>query len=465
MTTATKKISTFALVMLIVVSIDSIRNLPATALFGDTLIFFFIFASVVFLIPAALISAELSSAWTEYGGVFDWTRMAFGNKVGFLAIWLQWINTMVWFPTILSFIAGTIAFLIDPALVENRVYLVSIILISFWAITIINLYGIKTSARFASICCVLGFIIPVLLIIGFSMTWLVMGKPIHLHFQLDTLLPKMGHSESWISLTAIMTAFLGMELATVHVRQVENPQKTFPKAMFYSVLIILITMIMGAFAIAIVIPRDQINIVDGVMQAFGVFFSGYHLKFLLPVLMIMILIGSFGEMINWVISPAKGLLRAAKYHFMPDYFAKENSYGVAAHVLIIQALLVSLICVAFLFMPTVNASYWLLTDLSTQLYMLMYLLMFVSAIRLRFKYPDQERPFAIPFGKFGTCVVGLLGLFGCVVTLIVGFFPPDSIDVGGHMHYIIAFTSGIVIMIAPVILFYIYHGVRLKRDI
>jgi len=81
----TTGLSVFALVMLITVAIDSIRNLPATALFGSSLIFFFIFSAIVFLIPAALVSAELSSSWTQKSGIYHWTKLAFGEKIGFFS--------------------------------------------------------------------------------------------------------------------------------------------------------------------------------------------------------------------------------------------------------------------------------------------------------------------------------------------------------------------------------------------
>jgi len=151
-----KPINIFPLVMLITGAIDSIRNLPTTALFGSSLVFFFIFAAIVFLIPIALVSAQLASTWTKESGVFHWTRLAFGENVGFLAIWLQWINTMIWYPTILSFIAGTMVFYIDPQLATNKYFLMTIILTVFWFLTLLNLRGLQTSARFASFCAVIG---------------------------------------------------------------------------------------------------------------------------------------------------------------------------------------------------------------------------------------------------------------------------------------------------------------------
>ena len=149
-----KKIGLVMLVLLITVAIDNVRNLPTVALFGPSLIFFFAVATVFFLLPVGLVSAELSSTWHDKGGVYQWTQIAFGEKIGVLAIWLQWINTMVWYPTILSFIAGTAAFIINPALVQSKLYLVSTILIIFWLITLINLKGLHISAKFAKLVCI-----------------------------------------------------------------------------------------------------------------------------------------------------------------------------------------------------------------------------------------------------------------------------------------------------------------------
>ncbi len=251
-----------------------------------------------------------------------------------------------------------------------------------------------------------------------------------------------------------MASFLGMELAAVHVNDIHNPQKTFPKALYYSVIFILATMILGSLAIAIVLPANQINLVSGTMQAFSNFLAAYHLQWALPIITIMIYIGSFGSVINWIISPAKGLLQAGQDGYLPKFLQQENKHGVASNLLILQAILVSVMCVAFLLMPSVNGSYWLLTALSTQLYIMMYVLLFAAALYLRYKHADQPRPFAIPGGITGMWLVVIAGLIGCVITLIVGFFPPDGINVGGALHYEIVFSLGIIFMIAPVLLLY-----------
>src|SRR5476651_295238 len=93
-------------------------------------------------------------------GVAERLQKAFGHKTAFFAVWLQWINTMVWYPTMLSFIAGTATYILDPKLAQNKLYLVSVILGVFWVLTFINLKGIKTSAKFNSFCITVGTVIP-----------------------------------------------------------------------------------------------------------------------------------------------------------------------------------------------------------------------------------------------------------------------------------------------------------------
>ena len=455
---SSEKISTFALVLLITGAIDSIRNLPATALFGSTLIFFFLFGALVFLIPIALISAELASTWPEEeGGVYSWVKHAFGETMAFLTIWLQWINTLVWYPTMLSFIAGTLAYLISPTLAHNKTYLISVILIVFWSLTLIGLNGLKASAKFASFCAIAGMIIPMGIIIMLAVIWLIQGHPIAIDLTPHTLIPHWGDTQSWASLTAIVTSFLGMELAAVHVRNVKNPQKNFPRAMLFSVLLILSTMIFGSLAIAFVLPQEKISLVQGVMQAFTNFFEMYHLTKIMPVIVIMLLLGSLGGMVNWIISPAKGLLLAAEQGFLPPWLYRLNKHGIASRVLLLQAGLVTLLCSGFFLLPSINAIYWLFTALSTELYLVMYVFLFIAAIRLKNKFKKLPRHFSVPGGKLGYYLTCALGLFGCIMSLVVGFFPPEeSLNMGGAARFRLIFAVGILLMMAPAGLLYLY---------
>lgn len=452
------KISIISLVLLITGAIDSIRNLPTNALFGSSIIFFFIVSAIIFLIPVALISAELSSTWPEEeGGVYSWVRHAFGENIAFLAIWLQWINTMVWYPTILFFIAGTLAYLINPELAQNKWYLISTILVVFWSLTLIGLKGLRTSAAFAGFCAMVGMIVPMAFIIILAIIWIIQDNPFAISFQFGSLIPHdWTNLQSWVALTGSVTSFLGMELAAVHVRNVDNPQKNFPKAMFFSVLLILVTMIMGSLAIALVLPQHKISLVQGVPQAFHTFLAAYHLTAAMPILIVLLLLGSLGNMVNWIISPAKGLLLAADNGFLPHKLYRLNRHGVASRILILQAVLVTLLCGMFLILPTINAIYWLFTALSTELYMMMYVLLFLAAFRLKTQFAHLPRPFSVPGKRAGYYLTCLLGLIGCMVTLFIGFFPPaESLEMSSANHFRLVFGAGILLMLLPAFLLYL----------
>jgi len=460
-----KKLGLFTITMLMVGAVDSIRNLPATALFGSALIFFFIFAGIIFLIPAALVSAQLAARSGEESGIFHWTRAVLGEPLAFIAIWLQWISNLVWFPTILSFIAGSAAWLISPELAQNKFWLISLILGIFWFLTFLNLRGIRVSARFASFCAVFGLIIPITLILIFSIIWLISGNVIHIHFTLDNIFPHLNDPQNWISLTAIMTAFVGIELAAVHAKDVYQPQTTFPIALFFAVIIILATMIAGSLAIAIVLPHQDISLVNGVLQAFHKFLAAWHLTWLMPIITGMIIFGTSGGIISWVISPVRGLVQAGELGFLPKFFLKQNRHGISSTLLIGQAILVSIFCLAFLLMPSINGSYWLLTALSTQTYTLMYIILFITGIFSYTKLKNKKATFSIPYKKIGLWSVCVLGLLGCLLTEIIGFIPPANINIGNTLHYEIIFCSGIFVMLAPALLLCWYRKEKLCQNL
>lgn len=456
-------LNTFALVFLITGAIDSIRNLPAMALFGDALIFFFFLSVILFLLPVALVSAVLSAKWPEHGGVFHWVRRAYGEKAALLSVWLQWINTIVWLPTILSFMAVTSAYLIDPALAKNGIYLFSVILLLNFLLTFTNLKGIKVSSSISTFCAITGTIAPIILILVLGLIWLYKGMPLAIQMDYHHLLPQFNKSDSFVSLTAIITSFLGVELASVHIKDVHNPSKTFPKALAISVFIIIATIFCGAMVIAMVLPKAKIGFVNGIPEVFAFFLSAFHLKGLLPIIICFMLIGSFGGIISWFISPAKGLLQAVEYGYMPQVFGRLNSVGVPYNLLLLQSALTFILSTSFLFIPKMNSLYWFFTDLSTELYVLMYVLMFLAAFKLTKEVTENRGTFRVPGGKFGYVLVVILGFIGSLFALVAGFVPPDAWNISNKFAYPFLFAVAMMVMMTPLFFLYRYADHKKKQ--
>ena len=130
-------LSMFGLAMLNVAAVMSLRGLPMMAKTGFTMIFYLLFAAVLFLVPVSLIAAELATGWPEEGGVYRWVKEAFGSRWGFVAIWLQWIQNVVWYPTVLAFAASAFAyFFAKPGMAGNQIYIAVFILVVYWAKTL-----------------------------------------------------------------------------------------------------------------------------------------------------------------------------------------------------------------------------------------------------------------------------------------------------------------------------------------
>lgn len=445
----------FSLTMINVAAIMSLRNFPIMASVGWASIFFYIVAGLGFFVPAALVSAELATGWPSRGGVYTWVKEAFGERWGFVAIWMQWIENVIWYPTVLSFTAATIAFLIDPKLAENKVYILSTIMIVFWGCTLIDSFGMKASSLISSIGVIAGTLIPSAIIILLGLTWVLIGHPMHITFSWDALYPEMDQFQNIVFLVGVMLALCGIEMSSVHAKEVKDPQKDYPKAILFSALIILSLSVVGSLAIAIVVPANEISLVAGIMQAFSAFFDAYGIGWLTPVLAIFITLGAVAMVSTWIVGPSKGLFQTSEEGNIPPLFHIRNRYGMPIMIMIVQGLIVSMLCSAFLLMPNVSSSYWILNDLTALLYLIMYILMFMAAIRLRYKYPDIKRAYRIPGGKtFGMWVVAGLGLTSSMFAFCIGFIPPAQLDMGSRFTFDLFLGLGVSTMfIAPLIIF------------
>ena len=143
----TVKLGVFTLAIMNVTAVVSLRGLPAEAVYGMSSAFYYLFAAIVFLIPTSLVAAELAAMFQDkQGGVFRWVGEAYGKRLGFLAIWVQWIESTIWYPTVLTFGAVSIAFIgmndaHDMSLASNKYYTLAVVLIIYWLATFISLKG------------------------------------------------------------------------------------------------------------------------------------------------------------------------------------------------------------------------------------------------------------------------------------------------------------------------------------
>lgn len=447
---AKRVLSVFSLVMINVIAVDSLRTLPLSAKFGSNLIFYYIILAILFFIPVALVTAELATTWPKNGGIYVWVREAFGHSFGFLVIWLQWVYNLVWYPAILATIALIISYLINPASTASPVFTISIVLSVFWLSTIGNFFGMQMSSLISTIGSLIGTIVPMFGIICLGAWWIITehGEP-QISLTWHSIIPQIDSISDLALVTTIIFGLMGLEMSAVHAQEVKNPRHDYPTALKYSSMIIVLTLLLGSLAVALVVPNDDLNIVTGVVQAFSYFCKELNAPWLLPGIAMAIIIGAVGSIAAWIIGPTKGLLVAAQEDNLPRIFAYTNAKGVPVAILLLQGIVVSLLSMLYILLPTIETAYLVLTQLTAILALLMYVLMFVAAITLRYKKPDIERPYRIPFGNAGMWIIGTIGAVTSFMAMCLGFVPPSQVVVGDPMHYQLLLICGVALFCLP----------------
>ena len=450
-----RTLNIFVLSMFSIAVVVSLRNLPLTAHYGFSSLFFYILAALLFMIPYTLVAAELASGWPKAGGIYVWVREALGDRLGFLAIWMQWFHNMTWYPAMLAFLGSGIAYLFfDPALAQNKTYLLIVIVTGIWIITIVNFFGIRISAWISTICVILGTILPGLLLILLALMWVFSGNPLATSFSWSNFFPDLSHFSNLVFLAGIVLALAGMEANANLAREVKNPQKNYPKAIFIAVIIALAILAFGSMSIAAVIPKEGISLVSGLLDAFETFLSSFHLGWLMPIMALCVILGAAGELNAWTIAGVKGLFVTTEHGLLPPIFHRTNQNHTPTNLLFFQAIIVTLCAFLFLYLPNINLSYWVLSAWSAEMYLIVYILMFPAALILRYRKPNVHRAYRIPYGNVGIWVVCVVGFLSSLFVFLISFFPPEQIPVGNLLHYELMMIIGTLLIIAlPLVIF------------
>ncbi len=458
-TVASAKLGVFTLAMINVAAIVSLRGLPSEAVYGLSSIFYYVFAAICFLIPTSLVAAELATGWPEDGGVFRWVGGAFGARAGFLAIFLQWVESTVYFPTVLTFAAVSIAFIRpnqkwDAALASNSVYTVIVVLVVYWAATFLNFKGMKLSGAISKWGVIAGTLFPGALIVLLGLVYVLQGRPSQIPINFSSMLPKHADFASLVLAASIFLAYAGMEMSAVHVKDVDNPQRKYPMAILIASVISVAVFVFGTLAIAIIIPQNQINLVQSLLVSYHDFFKVFGLEFMAPIVAVLLAVGVFASVSTWVAGPSKGILAVGKAGYLPKALQKTNKNGVQVNILLIQAAIVTLLAIMFVVLPSVQAAYQILSQLTVTLYLIMYMLMFGAAIYLRYTQPNQPRIFKVPGGIVGMWIIGGVGFLGSLLAFVLSFVPPSQIAVGSPIAYLgILIICNIVVVAIPFIIF------------
>ena len=453
------KLSVMTLAIMNVTAVVSLRGLPAEAVYGPTSAFYYLFAAIVFLIPTALVAAELAAMFSDkQGGVFRWVGEAYGARTGFLAIWLQWIESTIWYPTVLTFGAVSIAFIgmsqsHDMALASNKLFTLIVVLAIYWIATFISLKGLGWVGKISKWGGMIGTIIPAGLLIVLGIIYIATGGHNYMDMS-QGFFPDFSKFDNLVLASSIFLFYAGMEMMGIHVMDVKNPSKNYPRAIIIGSIITVCIFVLGTFALGFIIPAKDINLTQSLLIGFDNYFRYLSISWASPIIAIALMFGVLAGVLTWVSGPSKGIFAVGKAGYLPPFFQKSNKNGVQRNILLIQGCIVTLLALLFVVMPSVQSFYQILSQLTVLLYLIMYMLMFSAAIYLRYKMKNTPRPFRLGRGNGLMWILGCLGFLGALLAFILSFIPPSQISTGSNAVWFSVLIIGcLIVVIAPFIIY------------
>ncbi|MBU1672787.1 MAG: amino acid permease [Actinobacteria bacterium] len=434
--------------LLTTTAVASIRGLPAMAPYGLASILLFVIPAIVFLLPTALVSAELASGWK--GGIFRWIQAAYGDRAGFVAIWQQWIQNVVWYPAQLAFFAGALAYIFSPSLANNGLFVGITILVTYWMATLLALRGLNTATFVGSKGLIVGTLFPALVLVVMAVLFVATGGHSSMAVgKASDWFPAWTGFASIVLIVSNFLAYAGMEMNAVHVGDMKNPKKGFPKSMVLASVLILLIFIPPTLAISVGVPAKGVDLTTGVMQAFDVFFGHFGVAWLTKVLCVFIVVGILAMVVNWIAGPSRGLLMVGEDGYLPLRLQKLNKNKIQVNILLVQGGIVSLLAAFFALIPSVQSAFWLIVTMAIQLYLIMYMMMFLAAMRLRKKAPDVERGYKVPAMR----LVAWTGFAASLLAFLLGFVVPSGQKMNQAL-YSLLLVAGILVLGCGPFIFY-----------
>jgi glutamate:GABA antiporter len=425
--------------MMTVGSVGYLGSAPALAVFGLASVFLYVLPAFVFLLPVSLVAAELASGWP--GGVYNWVREGVSAPMGLLAVWCEFAQTVFYYPALLAYVGSTLAYVINPALADNGPYNAVVIVILFWGGVFVSRRGVPFVAKLASGGTLAGTLIPAAILVGLGVAYLVQGNHSAAPMTTQHLLPAWNGLASIVLIVNSFFTYAGVEVNAVHVDELKNPGREYPRSMFLAIALVLSVFILPTLAISWVIPAGRISLTAGVMQAFNSLLGHVGLAFAVPVIAIALAIGALAGMITWLDGPSEGLLDIGRQQgYLPPYFQKVNGNGIETRILMAQGAVITVIALLYAFIPGVSRAYWIFTAMATQVYLVMYVLMFIAAIRLRRSQPDHARGYRAP----ALGLLCLLGTLSSVFAFAIGFVPPSQFGHSNPLAYVLLILAGLV---------------------
>jgi len=408
------------------------RWIAAAAHNGTSSISLWVLAAVFFFVPTALVINELSSRFPEEGGLYVWSKEAFGDFHGFVAGWTYWIYTVFYFPGLLLASASMSAYIVGPSgisLVQNRIFLLVGSFVLLMVAVVLNIVGLNVGKWLQNAGGISTYIPLLLLCAVAAIIWLRQGSVTH--FTWANMLPHW----SWDTVnfwSQIAFAFTGLELVSAMSDEIKNPRRTLPRAALTAGALIAGIYIVGTFAVLSLIPASDVDAKSGVFQALTLGSTALRIGLVGILAALLVSVGNAGGVGSTVAGIARVPFVVGIDRYLPAAFGKIHPRWKTPYIsIIVQATISGAVLLLSQINETTRGAYQFLVDAGIILYFIPFMYMYAAAIKLVNRKDRLENPQAvlIPGGKPGVWIASGLGFLVVLAGIIFSLIPPgDSSD-------------------------------------
>ena len=415
------------LVLFNLVAILGISWVATAAKAGPGSLTLWVLAALLFFIPQGLAVIQLAADMPDEGGIYSWTRKELGELHGFVCGWCYWINNVLYYPTLLLGAAVSATFIIgkgESGMADNWAYVLPFTVIGLVVAVGLNIVGIGTGKWLQNIGG-LSVFLPGIVLVALGVYRVTSGIPAN-PISLAGLKPDLSNLPMLNLWATIAFAFAGLELSSTMASEIKEAWRNLPRSIYVTAPIVALVYIIGTCSMLWLVPRDQINVVAGPLQAIanGAGRNGWWIVAFIALLLTVARIGAVGA---WLVGSSRVAFVVGLDRYFPEAFSRIHPRWRTPHVAI---LVQGIIAVFFLLLSvlgkgtTVETAFLILIDMSLLIYFVPYLYLFLCFMVHCWK--RDRGPLVVPGGKAGVLLSGISGFGITLFAMVVAMFPPPG---------------------------------------
>ena len=412
------------LLLFYLVTVMSLRWIATAAAAGPSSIVIWIAGCVAYFIPLVFCTLELSSRYPEEGGIYVWTKRAFGEAAGFMTGWLYWAANFVYYPGLLYFAAGNSLFIGGDRwqhLANNRVYFIVFALAGLALGLALNIVGLNIGKWLHNLGAIGSWVPALMLIVMGTMAWLRFGAATEINSA--TIFPTTN-LKNIVFWSTIAFAFGGVEGASTMSEEIKDARRNIPRAILAAGVIVTIVYIAGTASVLVALPTDAVTGLQGFMQAMTRVSARIGFEAVVPFVALLVTISSIGGVSAWFAASARLPFLGGIDKFLPPAFGRLHPRWRTPYVaLIVQSVIAGVVIFLGQAGTSVKGAYDVLVSMGIISYFLPFLYMFAAMIRLQ-REPAGPEVMRVPGGKPVAIILSVLGLLTTIVSSILACIPP-----------------------------------------